>query len=225
MMSRAAAIRGLVDLLTPLLGDAAQPDSLPAPLANADYGEILTAMQGLVHTLIPGSPLCATFHDGQIHDPLGGGAYAFQNDIVKPVLLALLQDEERCNTGAAPIEAGDPDRLPTRPIVIHAGLQPNNSPHVGTLVVFCYAFSFARAIRDRMRDLAATRENTPPSVTVQITFVDTAPVKDQGIEIEGIQYQRSHRDTPDALSSHMADYEEVICFLSTWSDVPSTVAF
>ncbi|KAI1099063.1 hypothetical protein F4804DRAFT_345826 [Jackrogersella minutella] len=185
-------------------------------------------MQGLVHTLIPESPLFATFHDGQVHDPLGGGAYAFQNDIAEPVLFALLKDEEFCaaaDTRVTPVEARNHNGLPTRPIIIHAGLQPNNSPHVGTLVVFCYAFSFARAIRDRMQVLGDAQEYTPPSVTVMITFIDTAPVKDRGVEVGGVQYQRSHRDVSDALSTYMSDYEEVIRLLSNWADIPFTVAF
>ncbi|KAI1822967.1 hypothetical protein F4861DRAFT_540472 [Xylaria intraflava] len=216
--ARAKAAQRLTDLLTPLLGTETQPGSPP----TVPYEEILTAMQGLAHTLIPEHPLSTIYHDGEVHDPLGGGSYAFQNDIVEPVLRALLRDEDLCrarNTDPAPVEAGNPNRLPGRPIVIHAGLQPNNSPHMGTLVVFCYAFAFARAIRDRMAK-AAERGDGLPSVTVLITFVDTAPVKDQGVEVDGVHYQKSHRDISEAFSKYMPDYKEVLQLLSTWSNIP-----
>ncbi|KAI0503049.1 hypothetical protein F5B22DRAFT_640434 [Xylaria bambusicola] len=192
---------------------------------STDYERILTATQRLANALIPDHPLFMTFHDGQVHDPLGGGAYAFQNDIVGPMLLALLEDEAAHDSVATRDELMSSNGLPTRPIVIDAGLQPNNSPHLGTLVVFCYAFSIAKGIRDRMRVLEASGKDIPPSVTVLITFVDTAPVKDKEMEVEGIQYQRSHRDVQDALSTYMADYEEVVRYLSMWADVPVNVAF
>ncbi|KAI1168937.1 hypothetical protein F5B18DRAFT_658022 [Nemania serpens] len=182
-------------------------------------------MQGLANTLIPNTPLFTTFHDGQVHDPLGGGAYAFQKDIVGPMLLALLEDEATHEYVASSDERKSSSGFPTRPIVVHAGLQPNNSPHVGTLIVFCYAFSVAKGIRDRMRVLEANEKNAPPPVTVLITFIDTAPVKDETVEMEGIQYQRSYRDVQDALSTYMADYEEVIRYLSAWAGVPVNVAF
>jgi hypothetical protein len=59
-------------------------------------------------------------------------------------------------------------RLPTRPIVIHAGLQPNNSSHAGTLAVFCYAFTFACEACSRMEAMASDGENRskPPPVSV-----------------------------------------------------------
>ncbi|KAI1199864.1 hypothetical protein F5X97DRAFT_294943 [Nemania serpens] len=223
---RSNAIQGLIDLLTPLVTNATQSDSRSTSPGGADYERILAAMQGLANTLMPDSPLFTAFHDGQVHDPLGGGSYAFQKDIVGPALLALLEDEAVRDSAAARDKRKSSNGLPTRPIVVHAGLQPNNSPHVGTLVVFCYAFSVARGIRDRMRVLEANgKENTPPSVTVLITFIDTAPVKDETVEMEGVQYQRSYRDVGDALGTYMADYEEVIRYLSAWADVPVTVAF
>ncbi|KAI2642707.1 hypothetical protein GGS21DRAFT_189314 [Xylaria nigripes] len=225
--TRTAAARGLLDLLAPMLRDGTQPDSPPESPVSMDHEEILVAMRHLARTLIPQRPLFTFFHDGEVHDPLGGGSYAFQNDIAKPVLRALLRDEDLCaasDTDSIPVEITDPNRLPTRPIVIHAGLQPNNSPHVGTLVVFCYAFAFARALRDRMSD-AAQEGSTLPSVTVLITFVDTAPVKGQGFDLDGNQYQKSHRDMPEALSKYMPDYREVLQLLSTWSGIPVAEAF
>ncbi|KAM7212500.1 hypothetical protein V8F06_012122 [Rhypophila decipiens] len=119
----------------------------------------------------PDNPIFAGFHNGQVQHPLGGGSYAFQNDLVGPILSSLVDDEVlgRWRSGSRP-------PLPTRPIVIHAGLQPNNYPHAGTLVVFCLAFSFARRMRERMETIAqeAGLVGKAPAVTVKITFVDTA---------------------------------------------------
>ncbi|KAF2966453.1 hypothetical protein GQX73_g7120 [Xylaria multiplex] len=214
--SRTSAIQELVVLLTTLLEDPAQP-SAPSAQPPPNYEDILASIQRVSHELIPETPLSTMFHDGQVHDPLGGGAYAFQNDIVAPVLRALLNDEMPC---ATPVETGNP----TRKIFVHAGLQPNNSPHMGTIVVFCLVFAFAQAIRGRMLATAAAGGDAPPPVAVLITFVDTAPVKDQGVKLKGIHYQRSYRDVPDALGRYMADYQEVLRFLSLWSGVPFSVA-
>lgn len=247
--NRAAAARNLIRLLTPLLTDdvmdegpnsailsrsqsrsqsplISRPACLPEHVALQptssinSYREILSAIQALAITLIPKGPVFATFHDGQVHDPLGGGAYAFQDDVIEPVLLALKNDENHLLA-----KSNGNVQLLTRPIVIHAGAQPNNSPHVGTLAVLCFAFSLAREIRDRMQAQTANTDHKPPPVSVQVTFVDTAPVKDQGVEIEGIQYQRSYRDVLGALDSYMAEYEEALRLLSTWSDIPFTTAF
>jgi hypothetical protein len=73
--------------------------------------------------------------------------------------------------------------------------------------------------------MVANTDHKPPPVSVEITFVDTAPVEGQGIEIGGIQYQRSYRDVPEALDTYMVDYGEVLSLLSTWSDISFTTAF
>ena len=232
------AARDLIALLSPLVEDIAERSSTSSDdlLPTSSYRNILSTIQSLVPTLTPKSPKFATFHDGQVHDPLGGGSYAFQHDIVEPVLLALVSDEILSNIGKNTSEDRKKDgkdtnptrfhtQLPTRPIVIHAGVQPNNSPHVGTLVVLCYAFSLARRIRDQMRTKEFSTDHDLPLVSVELTFVDTAPVKGQGVEIDGIQYQRSYRDVPGALNTYMADYIEVLRLLSTWSDIRFTTAF
>ncbi|KAJ0163210.1 hypothetical protein CTA2_3343 [Colletotrichum tanaceti] len=235
----AAAAGNLVNLLEPLLADAAGSSESPATVSarsSSRRREILSAIQHLTSALDPGSPLFAAFHDGQVHDPLGAGSYAFQNDIVGPVLSALVHDEcLSSGKGLADVTNNDNDanstskegdsstgasaraRLPTRPIVIHAGLQPNNSPHAGTLVVFCFAFAVARGIRDRI--------GAAVTVSVEITFIDTAPVKEQGVELDDVQYQRSYRDVPEALQTNMGDYDEVLHLLSTWSGIPFAVNF
>ncbi|KAM0234627.1 hypothetical protein ACHAP5_010021 [Fusarium lateritium] len=251
---RNAAAWNLVNLLTPLLLPNTQSSSatfqqgiLPehGGLPTTSCKEILSAIQALVPTLTPNSPFFAMFHDGEVHNPLGSGSYAFQTDIISPVLQALVNDEVASGNEKYHLDDdgtyGDNSQngsmahhkpgkrvqtqLPTRPIVIHAGLQPNNSPHVGTLVVFCYAFSFARGIHDRMQAMVANTNKEAPPVSVEITFVDTAPVKRESVEIGGIEYQRSYRDVPGAMSTYMADYEEVLHLLSTWSGIVFTTAF
>lgn len=118
-------------------------------LPTGSCREILSAITALVPTLTPNSPIFATFHDGQAHDPLGGGSYAFQEDAIGPVLSALMNDEVLSNgennshgDGRKSGEPGFKDRLvtdhesgvppavpfPTRSIVIHAKAQPNTSP-------------------------------------------------------------------------------------------------
>ncbi|PGG98969.1 hypothetical protein AJ79_08744 [Helicocarpus griseus UAMH5409] len=231
-----AAARNLLRLLNPLLKDEPPPTIVPGQLQSS-CGEILSAIQALVPTLIPKSPIFANFHDGQVHDPLGGGSYAFQEDVVQPLLLALTNDEILANGGDGLLvdkqsnktvpenDSVRPFQLLSRPIVIHAGAQPNNSPHAGTLVVFCYAFLLAREIRNRIKSMVDNADAKPPLVSVEITFVDTAPVKDHGVKIGGIEYQKSYRDVPGALAMHMADYKHVLHLLSTWSDIPFTTTF
>ncbi|KJZ73244.1 hypothetical protein HIM_07441 [Hirsutella minnesotensis 3608] len=92
-----------------------------------DDDDIADAVQEFIDSRHPQPPLFAALHDGQVHDPLGAASYAFQDGIVG------------YTTPPATPRSGS--LLPTRPVVIHVGAQPNNSPHAGTLVVFCYAFS------------------------------------------------------------------------------------
>lgn len=159
-----------------------------------------------------------------MHDPLGSGSYAFQHDIIAPVLQALANDEilskskkntlgDRKKVGTDANLTRFDTQLPTKPIVIHAGVQPNSSPHVGTLVVFCYAFSLARRIRERMQAIGFSTDHDLGPVSVEMTFVDTAPVRGQSVEIDGIQYQRSYSDVPGTLDTYMADYIELLRLL------------
>ncbi len=73
-------------------------------------------------------------------------------------------------------------KLPSLPIIIHAGAQPNNSPHGGTIVVFCEAFKLAQKLEKLMADIAAEDTSIKvPSVEVHISLVDTAPVKTESV--------------------------------------------
>lgn len=241
----ATAARRLVGLLTPLLDRGGETGSTIHLSENDDETckEILSAIRDFVPTLNSHSPIFAAFHNGQVQNPLGGGSYAFQHDIVDPVLSALVDDEVLAGTRSAAQGICDRDMsthmgektsdasprnpgLPTRPIVIHAGLQPNNSPHAGTLAVFCYAFAFARKIRDRMRAMAEDGGGSgkPLAVSVEITYVDTAPVGGgDDITVDGVQYQRSYRVAGP--SGFTDDYDAVLRFLTLWSGIPYAVAF
>jgi len=68
-----------------------------APNAEAtdcnNVPQILSAIGKLVLHLQPGTPLYAGFHDGHVHNPLGAAAYAFQDDVILPILQALSHDE------------------------------------------------------------------------------------------------------------------------------------
>lgn len=234
LSSRVKAAQNLARLLAPLLSNGTE--QCPVNTQPNNHREILSAIQAFVSKLTPESPIYATFHDGRVHDPLGGGSYAFQNDIVKPVLSALINDEvlstakEELQTDreckiASEICSNGHNQLPTRPIVIHAGAQPNNSPHAGTLTVFCYAFLLAREIRSRMKAMVSNTDALSPSVTVEITFVDTAPVPGYETEIKGTRYQKCFRDVPDSLNIHMADYHQVLQLLSNWSGISFKTTF
>ncbi|KND87222.1 hypothetical protein TOPH_08179, partial [Tolypocladium ophioglossoides CBS 100239] len=93
-----------------------------------------------------------------------------------------------------------PPRPPVliRPIIVHAGAQPNNSTHAGTLV-----------LRNRAQTLTSQGVSLP-RISVEMSSVDTAPVSDEGCEIDGIQSQRSYRNVPAALAANLAYYEEIL---------------
>ncbi|KAJ5097125.1 hypothetical protein N7456_007846 [Penicillium angulare] len=199
-------------------------------LSGINIEETLSAIKTLIPTLTPNRPIFASFHDGQVHNSLGGGSSAFHTDAIAPILRALIIDEELAKDrmgshheeGNWSIHLGESSRLPSRSIIVHAGAQPSD-PHVGTLVVFCYAFALARKIRHRMQAAAGKTVLDPSRVSVQITLIDTASAKEQKTEIGGIQYQRSHRDTPGMLDTHMGDCKQIISLLSKWTGIPVNI--
>lgn len=113
--------------------------------------------------------------------------------------------------------------FPSRPIVIHAGAQPNNSPHAGTLIVFILAFHIAIGIRQRMEMANEDPSLAVPPVHLDFTFVDTAPVKAETTTIDGVEYQKSYRYVPGALQTHMHDYREVFRLLERWSGITPSI--
>ncbi|KAL7931293.1 hypothetical protein V8C35DRAFT_323742 [Trichoderma chlorosporum] len=194
---------------------------------NAATKDILSAIQELLLVLSSRRPLFAGFHDGQIHNPLGGGAYAFKDGLIRPTILSLMNDEVQIRIDDGHLQVlGGARRTPpslaslSRPIIVHIGVQPNNSPHASTLVVFSYAFLLAKAISDEI-----LAQGGVISVTVEVTIVDTAPIAHETREIDGIHYQRSYREDPATIAARMTDYEEILGIMSGWSGIPFKTAF
>lgn len=239
------AFQELADAVSKLLREPLPTPPSDGVTTSTDFPtgskkEILLGVQKLVTALIPEKPIFASFHDGMVHDPLGSGAYAFQGGLMQPFVEALVRDEAMVNHGKAssinkevngssclhPLpEDTLSNKVPTQPIVIHIGAQPNNSPHLGTLVVFCYAFWLARKMSDQIHSVTSQSNNRPPDILVELDLVDTAPVSALSTEIEGIQYQRSLRDVHGTLNRYVQDYYEVMGLLSSWADIPFTIKY
>lgn len=91
--------------------------------------------------------------DGKVYNPLGGGSYVFEKDIVKFLLAKFSKNN----------------------IVISIGAQPNSSPHFGTLIVFSTAFSLAKKMMEVNPSLNVKVlfevVDTAPSETIEINNV------------------------------------------------------
>ncbi|KAK4456782.1 hypothetical protein QBC42DRAFT_280566 [Cladorrhinum samala] len=93
-----AAAQRLVEKLTPLI-DRGRERTDPAMDRDASgnddetRNDILAAIRDLVPSLDPNDSIFVGYHNGRSENPLGGGSYAFQHDIVGPVLNALVDDE------------------------------------------------------------------------------------------------------------------------------------
>lgn len=106
-------------------------------------------------------------HDWAVHHPLGAGSYIFRNSLIPAILRA------------AHLLPTDPDpavqtttTTKTKPLIVHAGYQQNNSPHIGTITVFALAFHLAHALRDA----------GGLDVSVHLDMVDTAPGSSARVE-------------------------------------------
>lgn len=98
-------------------------------------------------------------------------------------------------------------------IVISIGAQPNSSPHFGTLIVFSTAFSLAKKMKE-----------INPNLTVKVLFevVDTAP--SETIEINGVKYQRSLKNT-GKINNNFSDYMEILEYFKTKDNVDYLIRF
>lgn len=98
-------------------------------------------------------------------------------------------------------------------IVISIGAQPNSSPHFGTLIVFSTAFSLAK----RMKEIN-------PNLNVKVLFevVDTAP--SETVEINGVKYQRSLKNT-GKINNNFNDYMEILEYFKTIDNVDYLIRF
>ncbi|PUU74319.1 hypothetical protein B9Z19DRAFT_1133506 [Tuber borchii] len=151
-------------------------------------------------------------HDGKVHHPLGAGSYIYKKEYISSHIRYL----------GLPLPTTGVDKIPHRflppsTLVIHIGAQPNNSPHIGTIVVFTLAFLIARDMKkyyadlhqkaDLSTELTAWIDNF--KVLVQLDLVDTAPHNEEGCVRDGINYQRSQRFTK-AYHRLLPDYEEIM---------------
>ncbi|KAH0547955.1 hypothetical protein GP486_008304, partial [Trichoglossum hirsutum] len=128
----------------------------------------------------------SVWHDWEIHHPLGAGSYVFHDKLIPSILRA-------ANISADITVAA-------KPVIVHCGYQPNNSPHIGTMTVLALSFQLARKLKD------ARSGNL--SVTVQVDVVDTAP--DNGEEANvGKGFQRSLRHT-GGLKAFQDDYASLL---------------
>lgn len=124
-------------------------------------------------------------HDGVVHHPLGAGSYVYKTCLREYILSRIKKDE----------------------IIISIGAQPNSSPHIGTIIVFCLAFALGRSLSNSNRDL---------KTSVIFEVVDTAPYKT--FEINGITYQRSLRSEGNA-ERYLNRFSELLSNLSRFSGI------
>lgn len=126
-------------------------------------------------------------HDGVIHHPLGGGSYIFKSNFVDYLAESLCKNDIRISIGA----------------------QPNSSPHLGTLVVSCLAFSLGEQIKSKKNN-----------IEVFFEVIDTAP-SDTKI-VDGNEYQISLRKSKEA-DIYLRDYFELFEYLSSLSKIPYVI--
>lgn len=117
-------------------------------------------------------------YDGVSHHALGGGSYAFKDDY--PQYLAKLLK------GGPKVE-------------INLIIQPNSSPHFGTLFSMALTFCLAHHL---------AKDGLQP--TVVLDFWDNA--KSEQAEIDGIIYQKGLRTT-GKLFDNLADYYEILEYM------------
>ncbi|CAL1700813.1 unnamed protein product [Somion occarium] len=162
-----------------------------------------------------------------------------KDDVSKPPALASTVDESvssgqllrptQADLAASPSTEHRFNRNVERgELYIHIGAQPNNSPHFGTITVFTSAFILAAflqrnyaALRADLKTMGCPMDDwlTTLKVMVSLDIVDTAPDNAQKIQRgDGLQYQKSHRDTNGHLK-FLPDYDEIMVKLSTRFDV------
>lgn len=98
----------------------------------------------------------------------------------------------------------------------HSRITPLMPARLLSFATFC----FAQQVKKRMEEVAANADLQLPSVTVEVTFVDTAPVEDYEFK-----YQKSYREVPDNLDMRMVDYKRVLDLLSEWSDINFKIVY
>lgn len=123
--------------------------------------------------------------DEKVYNPLGGGSYVFEKDIIRFIINKYKKDR----------------------IIISIGAQPNSSPHFGTLVVFSTAFSVAKEIK---------RIFPEKNVSILFEVVDTAP--SETIEINGVKYQKSLKES-GKMNEYLTEYLEILNYYKNKDDI------
>jgi hypothetical protein len=144
-------------------------------------------------------------HDNAVHHPLGAAAYYYQD---KTVFLLSQLRYAGVSTDQGTVDSDH------KPIIVHLGTQPNNSPHAGTLICFALGFAFVRALRE----LYPSRD-----ISISLDFVDSAP--DNEAKDVPLGYQKSHKFS-GRMEMYMGDYSEVMdTFSRLAGSVPWTRTF
>jgi len=125
--------------------------------------------------------------DGKIYNPLGASSYVFEKEII-PYLL---------------------DRIKKSNLKISIGIQPNSSPHFGTLTVFVMAFELAKRLNAK-------------NASILFEVVDTAP--SETIMLDDMTYQKSLR-TSGIVNIYMKQCLEILEYLKSETNIEYEVRF
>lgn len=123
-------------------------------------------------------------HDGEIYYPTGAAPYIWREKYVDYILENGLKKSE---------------------VKISIGVEPNGTPHFGTLTAISVAFSLAEKIKEAGK-----------KVTVVIDLIDTG--EGFSIEIEGAKYQKSLAYT-GVINNHIHEFREILENYSFYSEV------
>lgn len=130
-------------------------------------------------------------YDLASHHALGGGSYVFKKDYAKYLQTLLPAEVQRTE--------------------VNIIIQPNSSPHIGTMCSLGLAFVVARRLKDLGMD-----------VIVRCDLWDQAKGEEQ--IIEGVKYQRSLRST-GGFDEFLPDYVHILGALAKRYDVEYKLRF
>lgn len=128
-------------------------------------------------------------HNGQINHPLGGASYVWKKEYVSYILEQLSKSTTKDE------------------VKISIGIQPNSSPHFGTLTVLSLGFSLARKLKEAGK-----------KASVALEAFGIAPTNSENTAIEGIRYQKNLDHTGE-INNYIPEYEELLKELSSYSNV------
>jgi len=124
------------------------------------------------------------FHDGEVYHPTGAAPYIWREKYVDYIL-----------------EQG----LGKREVKVSIGIQPNGTPHFGTLTAISVTFSLAQKLKEAGK-----------KVTVVVDLIDSE--RADMVKIEGIEYQRSLAYT-GVINNYIREFREVLEKFCSYSGV------